>query len=120
MTNRSVTKSNTSAEALEELFQALDDRTRLRLLNLMADGEVCVCFFVEVQRSNRSTHRRSNAWRWPSMQAFADENNITANNAAVRVFRAREALRKQVRASCGTCAEHGCIECSCGSPLRTS
>jgi RNA polymerase sigma factor (sigma-70 family) len=49
-----------------------------------------------------------------SMQTFADENNITPNNAAVRVFRAREALRKQVRASCGTCAEHGCVECTCG------
>jgi ArsR family transcriptional regulator len=48
MTNRPATKSKTSAEALEELFQALGDRTRLRLLNLMADGEVCVCFFVEV------------------------------------------------------------------------
>lgn len=37
-----------TAEALEQLFQALGDRTRVRLLNLMADGEVCVCFFVEV------------------------------------------------------------------------
>ena len=35
-------------EELEVLFQALGDRTRLRLLNLMADGEVCVCFFIEV------------------------------------------------------------------------
>ena len=34
--------------AMEELFQALGDQTRLRLLNLMVDGEVCVCFFVEV------------------------------------------------------------------------
>ena len=41
-------KNVTSAAALEELFQALGDRTRVRLLNLMADGEVCVCFFVEV------------------------------------------------------------------------
>ena len=40
--------SPTAAEALEALFQALGDRTRVRLLNLMADGEVCVCFFVEV------------------------------------------------------------------------
>jgi ArsR family transcriptional regulator, arsenate/arsenite/antimonite-responsive transcriptional repressor len=30
------------------LFKALADRTRLRLVNLMSDGEVCVCFFVEV------------------------------------------------------------------------
>lgn len=33
---------------LDTLFQALGDQTRLRLLNLMADGEVCVCFLVEL------------------------------------------------------------------------
>lgn len=33
---------------LPTLFQALADRTRLRLLNLMAGGEVCVCYFVEL------------------------------------------------------------------------
>ena len=36
-----------TSEELEMLFQALGDRTRLRLLNLMSAGEVCVCFFVE-------------------------------------------------------------------------
>ncbi|HKQ05700.1 MAG TPA: metalloregulator ArsR/SmtB family transcription factor [Blastocatellia bacterium] len=30
------------------LFRALADRTRLRLLNLMGDGDMCVCFFVEI------------------------------------------------------------------------
>ena len=57
------------------------------------------------------------------MQTFATEAGITSNNAAVRVFRAREALRKQVKAACGTCAEHGCVDCHCGSrnsELRTS
>ena len=38
---------------LELLFKALADRTRLRLLNLMAAGEVCVCFFVEVLGTNQ-------------------------------------------------------------------
>lgn len=33
---------------MELFFRALADRTRLRLLNLMGGGEVCVCFFVEV------------------------------------------------------------------------
>jgi ArsR family transcriptional regulator len=32
----------------ELFFMALADRTRLRLLNLMGDDEVCVCFFVEI------------------------------------------------------------------------
>src|SRR5437016_10631172 len=35
-------------QPLETVFAALADRTRLRLLNLMAGGEVCVCFFVEI------------------------------------------------------------------------
>lgn len=33
---------------LEKMFQVLGDRTRLRLLNLMSRGEICVCYFVEI------------------------------------------------------------------------
>ncbi|MGE3844651.1 MAG: RNA polymerase sigma factor [Vicinamibacterales bacterium] len=48
------------------------------------------------------------------VKTFAETARLTASNAGVRLFRAREALRKQVTASCGTCAEHGCVDCSCG------
>lgn len=50
-----------------------------------------------------------------SVVGFAEEQGLSKNNAAVRVFRAREALRRQVAASCGTCAEHGCLDCTCGT-----
>jgi ArsR family transcriptional regulator, arsenate/arsenite/antimonite-responsive transcriptional repressor len=33
---------------LPRFFQALGDTTRLRLLNLMGEQEVCVCYFVEI------------------------------------------------------------------------
>jgi ArsR family transcriptional regulator len=33
---------------IERFFQALGDTTRLRLLNLMGDQEICVCYFVEI------------------------------------------------------------------------
>ena len=33
---------------METFFLALADKTRLRLLNLMREGEICVCFLVEV------------------------------------------------------------------------
>jgi ArsR family transcriptional regulator len=36
---------------IELFFRALADKTRLRLINLMRDDEVCVCFFVEVIRA---------------------------------------------------------------------
>jgi ArsR family transcriptional regulator len=36
--------------SLDVLFRALADHTRLRLLNLIADKEICVCYFVDVLR----------------------------------------------------------------------
>lgn len=37
----------------ELFFRALADRTRLRLLNLLRADEVCVCFFVEILKTNQ-------------------------------------------------------------------
>ena len=39
---------NPSPFNIESFFQALGDHTRLRLLNLMGDQELCVCYFVEI------------------------------------------------------------------------
>jgi RNA polymerase sigma-70 factor (ECF subfamily) len=47
------------------------------------------------------------------VKMFAEQKGLSASNAAVRVFRAREALKKRVTESCGTCAEHGCLNCTC-------
>lgn len=38
---------------MELFFAALADRTRLRLLNMMGNDEVCVCFFAEVIETNQ-------------------------------------------------------------------
>jgi len=59
--------------------------------------------------------RRIDVERVP-VKDYAEANGISASNAGVRVFRAREALRKQVARSCGTCAEHGCLDCTCQLP----
>src|SRR5256714_12772225 len=37
----------------ELFFRALADHTRLRLLNLLRSDEVCVCFFVEILKTNQ-------------------------------------------------------------------
>jgi len=55
-----------------------------------------------------------------SVADYAQASGISASNAGVRVFRAREALRKQVARACGTCAEHGCLDCCCGAPAGLS
>ena len=38
---------------LENLFKALADRTRLRLISLIGDSEVCVCFLVEILKTSQ-------------------------------------------------------------------
>ena len=47
------------------------------------------------------------------VKAYAERKGLSSSNAAVRVFRAREALKKRVLESCGACAEHGCLNCTC-------
>lgn len=39
--------------SIELFFKALADRTRLRIIHLIGDDEVCVCFFVEVLKTNQ-------------------------------------------------------------------
>jgi len=38
---------------MEMFYMALADKTRLRLLNLIRDEEVCVCFFVEALKESQ-------------------------------------------------------------------
>ncbi len=37
----------------ELFFRALADSTRLRIIHLIGDREVCVCFFVEILKTNQ-------------------------------------------------------------------
>jgi ArsR family transcriptional regulator len=47
---------------MEKLFWVLADRTRLRLLNLIGDDEVCVCFLVEILGVSQPTVSRHLAY----------------------------------------------------------
>src|SRR5215212_1722870 len=48
-----MTRSKSTFDDELLFFRALADYTRLRLLNLMGDDEVCVCFFVEILKTNQ-------------------------------------------------------------------
>jgi RNA polymerase sigma factor (sigma-70 family) len=48
-----------------------------------------------------------------AIKDFAAEQGISANNAAVRIHRARKALAREVSDCCGACASLGCGDCSC-------
>ena len=52
------------------------------------------------------------------VKRFAETSGLTASNAGVRLMRARQALKRSLARSCGTCADHGCLDCSCGKPAQ--
>jgi ArsR family transcriptional regulator len=46
----------------ELFFKALADRTRLQLIHLLADDEICVCSLVDVLKMNQSKISRHLAY----------------------------------------------------------
>lgn len=47
------------------------------------------------------------------LNVVAAQLEITANNAGVRLHRARQSLKNKLEQCCGSCAAHGCLDCSC-------
>lgn len=80
---------------MELFFAALADHTRLRLINLMALDEICVCFFVEVLGLNQPKISRHLAYlrRAGLVEARRDGKWVhyrltePADERAARVFR---------------------------------
>lgn len=50
-----------------------------------------------------------------SISEVARALGISANNAHVRLHRARSALHQRLIQTCGTCTTHGCLDCICKS-----
>jgi RNA polymerase sigma factor (sigma-70 family) len=73
----------------------------------------CVGSLVETLEPAHQRALREVELGTTSVRDFAEREGITPGNAAVRLFRARQALRRRVEQSCGTCATHGCYECEC-------
>jgi RNA polymerase sigma factor (sigma-70 family) len=83
-----------------------------------ADRELCRCIepLVDALPPDQATALRRIELDGVAVKDFAVEAGIGESNAGVRVFRARRALRELVTRACGTCAEHGCVDCCCGRP----
>lgn len=48
-----------------------------------------------------------------SIAEVAKTLQISPGNTAVRLHRARQALREQLEKACGVCTKHGCLNCTC-------
>jgi RNA polymerase sigma-70 factor (ECF subfamily) len=79
------------------------------------EGEICACVsrLASTLKPEYAEALQAIEVAGTPVKAFAEQKGLSSNNAAVRAFRAREALKKRVVESCGTCAEHGCMNCTC-------
>ena len=110
--------STQKAFDLELFFAALADKTRLRLINLMRDGEVCVCFFAGTLGTNNpkiSRHlaylrraglvkgRRDGKWMHYSLTPPANGDAAAIFEATLQMLRNDKQMtadRKQFAAYC--------------------
>jgi RNA polymerase sigma-70 factor (ECF subfamily) len=79
----------------------------------------CVVGLVDTLKPEYAAALRRVDLDGTSVRGHAEEVGITPGNAGVRLHRAREALRRQLARSCGTCLEHGCLDCRCREPADT-
>jgi RNA polymerase sigma factor (sigma-70 family) len=79
------------------------------------EAEICACItrLAATLKQEYGDALRAIEVEGTPVKVFAEQRGLSAANAGVRVFRAREALRQRVLQSCGTCAEHGCLDCTC-------
>jgi len=77
---------------------------------------VCGCLneLLPTLRPEHGTILREVDLKGEALMQFAGRTGITPNLARVRLHRARQALRRQLRRVCRTCTEHGCLDCTCG------
>jgi RNA polymerase sigma factor (sigma-70 family) len=84
------------------------------------EGVICACVskLAETLKPDYGEALRAIDIGGTPVKTFAEQHGISAGNAGVRVFRARQALKQRVAEACGVCAEHGCRDCSCNAGPR--
>jgi ArsR family transcriptional regulator len=105
---------------LHQLFRALADSTRLRLIHLMAQQEICVCYFVQVlgapqpkisrhlaylRKAGIVAARREGKWMHYSLSMPSEPHAAAILQATLAVLRQDKNLQRDLerlsRACCG-------------------
>ena len=111
--------------ALDLLFRALADPTRLRLLNLIADREICVCYFVQIlgisqpkisrhlaylRRAGMVAARRQGRWMHYRLVAPQDSVASAILKETLAHLRQRQDRRRELAALDSACCKPGEFE----------
>ena len=114
------------------LFRALADPTRLRLLNLIADREICVCYFVEILRTSQpkisrhlaylrkaciATARRDGKWMHYRLAIPRDQVAARILRETLKHLREKSEMQRDIlrlRSACCTPQKYAVLQ---GAPL---
>jgi len=110
---------------LDLLFRALADPTRLRLLNLIAGKEICVCYFVGIlgmsqpkisrhlaylRRAGIVAARRQGRWMHYRLLVPGDETAAAILRETLAHLRERPDLQSDLTRLAATCCDPGRLE----------
>jgi ArsR family transcriptional regulator len=111
--------------AIDLLFRALADPTRLRLLNLIGDQEICVCYFVEIlgisqpkisrhlaylRRAGIAAARRQGRWMHYRLLAPRDAVASSILKETLKHLRERPDMRRDFTRLGSACCKPGEFE----------
>lgn len=104
-------RRTTERDGLARLASELESATAAADL----EQEVCTCMneLVPTLKPEYADILRRVDLGEGRLESVAAQLGITANNAGVRLHRARQALRQRLEEMCGMCAHHGCLNCTC-------
>jgi len=116
---------------LERLFSALADRTRLRLIHLMAEQEICVCYFVEVlnapqpkisrhlaylRRAGIVAARREGKWMHYRLTVPPDSHTAEILKSTLRALRLDKGMQQDVQCLLNACCDPRSLVQLMGAP----
>lgn len=117
--------------ALDLLFRALADPTRLRLLNLIADREICVCYFVEIlaisqpkvsrhlaylRKAGIVASRRDGRWMHYKLAMPQDAAAAAVLRETLNHLRDKPEMRRDISRLSSACCAPGKYEVPAGAP----
>ena len=96
------------------------EEPRIERSDAELEAAVCECVhgLIPTLKAEYADILRATEMEGAGVAEVAVRLGITPGNAGVRLHRARQALKQRLETTCGTCTEHGCLDCSCEASQR--
>ena len=107
-------------DAEDRALERHANESRAYPMDAELEAAVCECVhgLIPTLKDEYAEILRATEMEGAGVAEAAERLRITPGNVAVRLHRARQALKQRLEATCGTCTEHACLDCSCEASQR--